>query len=270
MFDFISGQHIWWSRHSSLFSTRYVQSRPGVPTSAAAQQFKQQLFDVFLNSLSGIKRGLIAHWHSFCERCAGLRGSFCERGHKAQHQQQQRAPRQAVVARITGKRDEYVIEGIQDPEDVWGEEAENEFIEVGKHIKVCGLLCRIRRINKALTCTKFSQEPEAGAAVIHPTVVSWPCEWLQVDNVPMWSPERGQYNERIFRDADEERDTKDISIEDTAYWFSENNCECPAVGTSAAAASSHNSNQPRGHCVRVYWSLGKQRWWPADSTSNSS
>lgn len=39
----------------------------------------------------------------------------------------------------------------------------------------------------------------------------------------MWSPERGQYTERIFRDADEERETKDISIEDTAYWFAENN-----------------------------------------------
>lgn len=31
--------------------------------------------------------------------------------------------------------------------------------------------------------------------------------------------------ERIFRDADDERNTKEISIEDTAYWFAENNGE---------------------------------------------
>jgi hypothetical protein len=61
----------------------------------------------------------------------------------------------------------------------------------------------------------------------------------------MWSPERGQYNERIFRDADEERDTKDISIEDTAYWFSENNCECPAVSTANSSSGSSSCSGGR-------------------------
>lgn len=61
---------------------------------------------------------------------AGVRASFCQRAHRLVHSQQQGPPRTAVVARITGRRDEYVIEGIQDPEDIWGEEAENEFIEV--------------------------------------------------------------------------------------------------------------------------------------------
>lgn len=42
--------------------------------------------------------------------------------------------RRAVVARITGKREEYISEGISDPEDIWGEEAEQEFIEVGAHL----------------------------------------------------------------------------------------------------------------------------------------
>jgi len=45
--------------------------------------------------------------------------------HNGQH-----GSRKAVVARITGKREEYVVEGIRDPEDIWGEEAEEEFIEV--------------------------------------------------------------------------------------------------------------------------------------------
>lgn len=103
---------------------------------------------------------------------------LCSHSSRAAHQRQQQAgstgrPRTAVVARITGKREEYVIEGIPDPEDIWGEEAEQEFIEI--------------------------------------------------DNTPIWSPERGPVGERIFRDADEERDTKEINIEDTAYWFAENN-----------------------------------------------
>lgn len=38
------------------------------------------------------------------------------------------------MARITGKREEYISEGIPDPEDIWGEEAEQEFIEVGAHL----------------------------------------------------------------------------------------------------------------------------------------
>jgi hypothetical protein len=42
--------------------------------------------------------------------------------------------RRAVVARITGKREEYISEGIPDPEDIWGEEAEQEFIEVGAQL----------------------------------------------------------------------------------------------------------------------------------------
>jgi hypothetical protein len=31
---------------------------------------------------------------------------------------------------VTGKREEYDIEGIIDPEDIWGEDADQEFIEV--------------------------------------------------------------------------------------------------------------------------------------------
>lgn len=88
--------------------------------------------------------------------------------HNGQH-----GSRKAVVARITGKREEYVVEGIRDPEDIWGEEAEEEFIEV--------------------------------------------------DTMPFWSPERGPVGHRVFNDPDDERETKQISIEDTAYWFAENN-----------------------------------------------
>jgi hypothetical protein len=58
--------------------------------------------------------------------CAGVRSSFCQKAHRPQQEGQRRA----VVARITGKREEYVIDGIRDPEDIWGEEAEEEFIEV--------------------------------------------------------------------------------------------------------------------------------------------
>jgi hypothetical protein len=43
--------------------------------------------------------------------------------------------------------------------------------------------------------------------------------------MPIWSPERGRIGERIFNDPDDERATKTISIEDTAYWFAENNGE---------------------------------------------
>lgn len=59
---------------------------------------------------------------------AGLAGRI----NKAQLQLHngQHGSRKAVVARITGKREEYVVEGIRDPEDIWGEEAEEEFIEV--------------------------------------------------------------------------------------------------------------------------------------------
>ena len=49
-------------------------------------------------------------------------------GHLLLQQQQQQ--RRRVVARITGKREEYIKGGITDPEDVWGEEAEPEFVEV--------------------------------------------------------------------------------------------------------------------------------------------
>lgn len=41
--------------------------------------------------------------------------------------------------------------------------------------------------------------------------------------MPIWSPEKGKVGERIFNDPDEEKETKTISIEDTAYWFAENN-----------------------------------------------
>jgi hypothetical protein len=46
-------------------------------------------------------------------------------------QQQQQQPRPRHVTSVTGKREEYDIEGITDPEDIWGEDAEPEFIEVG-------------------------------------------------------------------------------------------------------------------------------------------
>jgi hypothetical protein len=50
----------------------------------------------------------------------------------------------------------------------------------------------------------------------------------------MWSPERGGVGDRIFRDADDERETKEISIEDTAYWFSENNGKQGLVSSSSS------------------------------------
>lgn len=44
----------------------------------------------------------------------------------------------------------------------------------------------------------------------------------QVDTVPMWSPEKGPAGpDRIFREAEDEQGIKQISIEDTAYWFSD-------------------------------------------------
>lgn len=64
--------------------------------------------------------------------------------------------------------------------------------------------------------TTHAQEPSDAMPITAP---------LQVDTLPIWSPERGSVGERFFRDADEERTTKDISIEDTAYWFAENNGE---------------------------------------------
>lgn len=41
--------------------------------------------------------------------------------------------------------------------------------------------------------------------------------------MPFWSPERGPVGHRVFNDPDDERESKQISIEDTAYWFAENN-----------------------------------------------
>ncbi|KAF8068209.1 hypothetical protein HT031_001895 [Scenedesmus sp. PABB004] len=76
-----------------------------------------------------------------------------------------------VARRVTGRREEYALEGIVDPELVWGEDADQEFIEV--------------------------------------------------DNTPMWAPERGGVGDRVFREAEDEQGTKSISIEDTAYWFAD-------------------------------------------------
>ncbi len=39
--------------------------------------------------------------------------------------------------------------------------------------------------------------------------------------MPIWSPEKGTINSRIFREAEDEQATKAISIEDTAYWFAD-------------------------------------------------
>jgi hypothetical protein len=47
-----------------------------------------------------------------------------------QQWRQRQQQRQSHVARVTGKREEYDIEGITDPEDIWGEDADPEFIEV--------------------------------------------------------------------------------------------------------------------------------------------
>jgi hypothetical protein len=34
--------------------------------------------------------------------------------------------------RVTGKREEYVKDGLPDPEDVWGEDAEQDFVEASR------------------------------------------------------------------------------------------------------------------------------------------
>jgi hypothetical protein len=47
----------------------------------------------------------------------------------------------------------------------------------------------------------------------------------QVDNMPVYSPEYGPVHSRIFRDPEEEKETKAISIEDTAYWFADSQGE---------------------------------------------
>jgi hypothetical protein len=39
--------------------------------------------------------------------------------------------------------------------------------------------------------------------------------------MPVFSPEYGPIHSRIFRDPEEEKETKAISIEDTAYWFAD-------------------------------------------------
>jgi hypothetical protein len=43
--------------------------------------------------------------------------------------------------------------------------------------------------------------------------------------MPVYSPEYGPVHSRIFRDPDEEKETKAISIEDTAYWFADSQGE---------------------------------------------
>jgi hypothetical protein len=48
-----------------------------------------------------------------------------------QQQQQYGGQRSSHVTRITGTRQEYDKDGIIDPEEIWGEDADNEFIEVG-------------------------------------------------------------------------------------------------------------------------------------------
>lgn len=63
--------------------------------------------------------------------------------------------------------------------------------------------------------------------------------------MPMWSPERGPYEKRIFREPDDEKETKAISIEDTAYWFAD------SQGESAAAWLAH-SKCVHMMCVIVY------------------
>lgn len=56
-------------------------------------------------------------------------GSSHSRSSRRQQQQQRQ------IVHITGKRDEYDIEGITDPEDIWGEEADQDFLEVRRCCK---------------------------------------------------------------------------------------------------------------------------------------
>jgi hypothetical protein len=44
--------------------------------------------------------------------------------------------------------------------------------------------------------------------------------------MPIYSPEYGPVHSRIFKDPDEEKETKAISIEDTAYWFADSQGVC--------------------------------------------
>jgi transcription initiation factor TFIID subunit TAF12 len=62
---------------------------------------------------------------------------------RQQQQQQQQRQRPSHVARVTGKREEYDIEGITDPEDIWGEDADPEFIEVSSGSLVCPVDLRV-------------------------------------------------------------------------------------------------------------------------------
>lgn len=59
---------------------------------------------------------------SWCH--TGARHQHCSSISRRHHQQQQH------IARITNKRDEYELEGITDPEDIWGEDADQDFLEV--------------------------------------------------------------------------------------------------------------------------------------------
>jgi hypothetical protein len=45
---------------------------------------------------------------------------------------------------------------------------------------------------------------------------------LQVDNMPIYDPDQGGLNVRVFPDAEDERSNKEINLQDTAYWFAEN------------------------------------------------
>jgi len=78
-----------------------------------------------------------------------------------------------------------------------------------------------------VSCTSYAvQSGSRAASAINtttdkPTVI--PLLLPQVDTMPFWSPERGPVGHRVFNDPDDERETKQISIEDTAYWFAENN-----------------------------------------------
>eukprot|EP00775_Hariotina_reticulata_P007863 gene7865-8059_t len=112
---------------------------------------------------------------SLSSRVLGSHGKFhtcphlARQHHQRRQQQQHYGSRSSHVARITGTRQEYDKEGIIDPEQIWGEDADNEYIEV--------------------------------------------------ENIPIYDPDQGGLNVRVFPDAEDEKSNKEINLQDTAYWF---------------------------------------------------
>lgn len=98
---------------------------------------------------------------SACYACAalGLPVHNLQQWRSCQQQQLQEQRRRqgrrtaSHIVRITGKREEYDIEGLIDPEDIWGEDADQEFIEVRTE---CCTTARTqllaRKCGEALSC----------------------------------------------------------------------------------------------------------------------